>query len=126
MVTSTKTSMDDYIQMDSSTILKIALFNRFSSIGDSCYSEICGGFIEGVHQWSQHNISWIHETANQKYTGWTIHFENGATRRVYIENWVMDSNPKDYKHAKNLFKKFLKSDERFNNSEIAQGHGYGY
>jgi hypothetical protein len=125
MVTST-TTMDQYISMDDSTILKIALFNRFSSIGDSCYSEICGGFLEGVHQWSQHNIDWIHETANQKYTGWTIHFENGATRRVYIENWVMDKEPKDYKHAKNLFTKFLKSDERFNNSEKAQGHGYGY
>ena len=122
----TVTSMDEFISMDDSTILKIALFNRFSSIGDSCYSGICGGFIEGVHQWSQHNIEWIHETANAKYTGWTIHFENGTTRRVYIENWVMDKAVVDYKHAKNLFGKFLKEDIKFNNSEEAKSHVYGY
>lgn len=126
METTTTKTMNDYLEMDGGILFNIALFNRFSSIGDSCYAGICGGFIEGVHQWAQHNIYGIDESANQKYTGWTIHFENGSIRRVYIENWVMETSPKDYKHAKNLFKKYLKCDERFNNSQAAQGHGYGY
>ena len=127
METSTKQmTMDDYLEMDSNIAFKLAIFNRFSSIGDSCYSEICGGFIEGVYQWASHNIYGIIESANKKYTGWTISFENGAIRRVYIENWVMDISPKDWKHAKCLFNKYLKSDEKYNNSQGAQGSGYGY
>ena len=123
METSTKQmTMDDYLEMDSNIAFKLAIFNRFSSIGDSCYSEICGGFIEGVYQWASHNIYGYIESANQKYTGWTIEFENGATRRVYIENWVMDSNPKDWKHAKCLFNKYLKTDEKYNNSSQANGY----
>jgi hypothetical protein len=127
METSTKQmTMDDYLEMDSNIAFKLAIFNRFSSIGDSCYSEICGGFTEGVYQWASHNIYGIIESANKKYTGWTISFENGAIRRVYIENWVMDISPKDWKHAKCLFNKYLKSDEKYNNSYEAQGSGYGY
>ena len=127
MATSTKQmTMDDYLSMDSNIAFKVAIFNRFSSIGDSCYSEICGGFIKGVYQWASHNIYGFHESANQKYTGWTISFENGATRRAYIENWVMDSTPKNWKHAKCLFNKYLKTDEKYNNSQEAQGSGYGY
>ena len=127
MTTSTKQmTMDDYLSMDSNIAFKLAIFNRFSSIGDSCYSEICGGFIEGVYQWASHNIYGIIESANKKYTGWTISFENGAIRRVYIENWVMDIAPKNWKHAKCLFSKYLKTDEKYNNSTEAQGSGYGY
>jgi hypothetical protein len=127
METSTKSmTMNDYLEMDSNIAFKLAIFNRFSSIGDSCYSEICGGFIEGVYQWASHNIYGIIESANKKYTGWTISFENGSIRRVYIENWVMDITPKDWKHAKCLFNKYLKSDEKYNNSPEAQGSGYGY
>jgi len=120
---STKT-MKDYLEMDGGIILNISIYNRFSSIGDRCYSEICGGFIEGVYQWSTHNIDDIIVSSNQKYTGWTIRFESGSTRRIYIENWVMDIKPKDFKHAKNLFAKYLKSDEKFNNSKEAQGYLY--
>ena len=109
METSTKTmTMNDYLEMDGNIGFDLAIFNRFSSIGDSCYSEICGGFIEGVYQWASHNIYDFHESANQKYTGWTIHFENGSIGKVYIENWVMDIQPKNWKHAKNMFNKYLK------------------
>ncbi len=114
-------TMEEYLEMDGGIIFNISLFNRFSSIGDSCYSEICGGFIEGVYQWATHNIYNIMESANSKYTGWTIEFGNGATRRIYIENWVMRITPKDFKHAKNLFSKYLRSDEKYNNSVEAQG-----
>jgi hypothetical protein len=125
MATSTKTlTMNDYLEMDGNIAFNTAIFNRFSSIGDSCYSEICGGFIEGVYQWATHNIYGHIESANQKYTGWTISFENGAIRRVYIENWVMDIAPKNWKHAKCLFNKYLKTDEKYNNSQEAQGSRY--
>ena len=125
METSTKTlTMNDYLEMDGNIAFNLAIFNRFSSIGDSCYASICGGFIEGVYQWATHNIYGIDESANQKYTGWTIHFENGARRRVYIENWVMNITPKDWKHAKCMFNKYLKTEEKFNNSQEAQGSRY--
>jgi hypothetical protein len=117
-------TMNDYLEMDGNIGFNIAIFNRFSSIGDSCYSGICGGFIEGVYQWATHNISNIDESANAKYTGWTISFENGSTRRVYIENWVMDTAPQNWKHSKNLFGKYLKTDEKYNNSKESQGSGY--
>lgn len=126
MATTTTTSLNDYLEMDGDIAFKMAIFNRFSSIGDSCYAGICGGFVEGVYQWASHNIYNIDESANQKYTGWTIHFENGATRRVYIENRIMDIKPKDWKHAKNLFNKFLMTDEKYNNSQEAMAQSYGY
>jgi len=120
METSTKQmTMDDYLLMDGKIAFDIALFNRFSTIGDSCYSSICGGFIDGVYQWASHNIDSYIESANKKYTGWTILFSNGSIRRVYIENWVMDAKIKDWKHAKSLFNTYLKTDEKFNNSPQA-------
>jgi hypothetical protein len=52
-------------------------YNRFSSIGDSSYSEICGGFIEGVYEWANHNQSCgVTESANAKYIGYTIFFND--------------------------------------------------
>ena len=126
MATSTTKTMNDYLEMDGGIAFDIAIFNRFSSIGDSCYAGICGGFIEGVSQWAQHNIYSVDETANSKYTGWTIHFNSGATRRVYIENWVMEIAPKNWAHAKNMFKKYLKEDTKYNNSQEAMSQSYGY
>ena len=73
-----------YLQLDGGIIFNVAIYNRFSSIGDSCYADICGGFIEGVYQWADHNIK-----------------------------------PTDFKHAKNLFSKYLLEDVKFNNSEEA-------
>lgn len=100
--------MNEYLEMDGSLILNIALYNRAASITDSCYAEICGGFIAGVYQWADHNIYFIDEVSNHKYTGFIVNFNNGVTRKYYIENWVMESKPKDFKHARNLFNKFLK------------------
>lgn len=114
-------TLAQYLNVDGGIIFNISLFNRFSNIGDSTYSEICGGFIEGVYQWATHNVFNVDETENQKYIGWTIEFENGSTRRVYIEKWVMNIKPNDFKHARNLFGKYLKSDEKYNNSLEARG-----
>jgi hypothetical protein len=61
-----------------------------------------------VYEWATHNIEDVVESANQKYTGWTIRFENGYEGKVYIENWVLNITPKDWKHAKALFNKYLK------------------
>jgi hypothetical protein len=101
-------TFNDYLEMDGGIAFNIAIYNRFSSITDSAYSEICGGFIEGVYQWATHNIEDVTESVNQKYTGWTIRFENGSEGKVYIENWVLNITPKDWKHARALFNKYLK------------------
>ena len=100
-------SMQDYLEQDGNIGFNIAIYNRFSTIGDSSYAGICGGFIEGVYQWADHNINDISEVANLKYTGWVIRFNSESEGRVYIPNWVMDVKPRDWKHAKNLFNKYL-------------------
>jgi hypothetical protein len=108
-----------YLQLDGGIIFNVAIYNRFSSIGDSCYADICGGFIEGVYQWADHNIESVDDVANAKYQGWVITFNGGVVRRVYIPIWVMEIKPTDFKHAKNLFSKYLLEDVKFNNSEEA-------
>ena len=117
---------NEYLDMDGGIAFNLAVYNRFSSIGDSAYTEICGGYIEGVYQWADHNIYNVDEVENGKYIGWNITFENGATRRIYIEKWVMNIMPENWKHAKCLFNKFLKEDIKFNNSKEAMSEGYGY
>ena len=100
-----------YLEMDGSIAFYIAVYNRFSSITDNSYSEICGGFVDGVHQWATHNVYDVIECANQKFTGWTIIFGSGGEtkeRKIYIPNWVLNIKPKNWKHAKNLFNKYLK------------------
>ena len=62
------------------------------------------------------------ESYNKKYTGYTITSSNNSTKRVYIENWVLNIEPKDWKHAKSLFDKYLKKDTKYNESEISQGY----
>lgn len=101
-------TFNDYLEMDGDLAFNLAIYNQFSMATDQIYSEICGGFIEGVYQWADHNIEDVIECANTKYTGWTIRFENGNEGKVYIENWVLDITPKNWKHAKCLFNKYLK------------------
>lgn len=36
----------------------------------------------------------------------------------------MDTAPQNWKHSKNLFGKYLKTDEKYNNSKESQGSGY--
>jgi hypothetical protein len=120
MTTATTKSMSDYLEMDGHIAFNLAIYNRFSSIGDSVYSEICGGFIEGVYQWATHNIYDVMECENHKYTGWEITFGTShfyTKRRVYIPNWVMNIEPKDWRHAKALFNKYLLEDTKFNNEQ---------
>ena len=118
----TQKTMSDFLEMDGNIAFNLAIYNRFSSIGDSCYSEICGGFIEGVYQWADHNICDVTESENDKYIGYTIFFNDDCgygliQRRVYIEKWVMNIVPKDWKHAKSLFNKYLLEDAKFNNAQ---------
>jgi hypothetical protein len=123
----TTKTFNDYLNMDGGIAFNLAIYNRFSNIGDSVYSEICGGFIDGVYQWADHNIDYVIDSDNQRYHGYTIHFTNGTIRRVYIENWVLDIQPKDWKHAKALFNKYLKEDVKFNQSQEANMvSSYGY
>ena len=118
----TKKTMSDFLEMDGNIAFNLAVYNRFSSIEDSCYSEICGGFIEGVYQWADHNICDVSESENAKYIGYTIAFNDNSgygqvLRRVYIERWVMNIVPKNWKHAKSMFNKFLKEDVKFNQAQ---------
>lgn len=107
-------NFNQFLEMDGSIAFNLAIYNRFNNIGDGVYSEICGGFIDGVYQWATHNIDIVDECKNQKYTGWKIVFSNGELRKVYIENWVLEIQPKDWKHAKNLFNKYLKVVPEYN------------
>ena len=104
-------NLKEYLELDGGLILKMAIYNRFSSIGDNCYSEICGGYVMGVYQWADHNLYNIDECSNEKYTGWKLElgYNGDAERKIFIENWVLDIVPKDFKHAKNLFNKYLKA-----------------
>jgi hypothetical protein len=116
-----------FLEQDGGIAFNVAIYNRFSSIGDSVYSDICGGFIEGVYQWADHNIDYVVDSENTKYYGYTIHFNGEVTRRVYIEKWVMNIEPKNLKHAKCLFGKYLKEDYKYNTSEQANpmyAHAY--
>lgn len=113
-------SLSEYLELDGNIGFNLAIFKRFSSLGDDCYAEICGSYIDGVYQWADHNINYVDECSNDKYYGWTIHFNNGSIRRVYIPNWVMNIKPQDWKHAKSLFNKYLLQDLKFNNAEANQ------
>jgi hypothetical protein len=106
----------EYLEMDGNIAFNLAIYNRFSSIGDGVYAEICGGFIEGVYQWATHHIMSVEECQNEKYTGWTVRFEH-TERRVYIPNWVLNITPSSWKHAKNLFNKYLQEDIKFNQTQ---------
>jgi len=104
------TTMQEYLEMDANLAFYIALYNRYGQVGNG-YAEICGGFIEGVYQWAQHHIRYTTETGNSKYHGWIITFEEGSMGTqegmVYIPNWVMEIKPKNWRHAKNMFNKYL-------------------
>lgn len=117
--------MSDFLEMDGNIAFNLAIYNRFSSIGDSSYSEICGGFIEGVYEWANHNICGVTKSENAKYIGYTIIFNDDygygqVLRRVYIERWVMNIVPKNWGHAKSMFNKFLKEDVKFNQAQREQ------
>jgi hypothetical protein len=100
--------MTDFLAMDGNIAFSLAIYNRFNKIDDNAYSEICGGFIDGVYQWAIHNIDDCIERKNEKFTGWIIRFASGEERKVYVPNWVMNITPKNWKHAKNIFNKYLK------------------
>ena len=116
----TQKTMSDFLEMDCHLAFNLAIYNRFSSIGDNSYTEICGGFIEGVHEWATNNITNVIKSENAKYEGWTITLDDvdhSTQRRVYIEKWVMNIKPKSWNHAKSLFNKYLLEDAKFNNAQ---------
>ena len=118
-------SMEEYLEMDGGMIMNVILYNRFSSFEDREYASICGGYIDGAIQWATHNVHDIDTTSNQKYTGWTIYMED-RTRRMYIPNWVMAIQPKDWKHAKALLNKYMLVDTKFNSAPENTFNVYHY
>lgn len=102
----------EFLDADGGIALKLAIHKLFSDLGDDMYTEVCGGFIEGVYQWSEHNIYDIVESENVRFLGWTICFSDGKLRRMYIEKSTIDFIEKkatDWKHAKNIFCKNVKA-----------------
>jgi hypothetical protein len=107
-------TMTEYLEMDSNIAFLIAIYKRFvMPETHDVYTSVSGGFVNAVYDWSTHNISTWDECKNDKYTGFTVYWnDNGAgeprVERVYIPNWVMEATPKNWGHAKNLFNKYLR------------------
>ena len=101
-----------YLDLDGQGLLKLAFFNV---LGSYEYVEICGNRIDASHQWCDHNVYDIEEKSNSKYVGWIVHRYNEygsscgeVNHKFYIPSWVLEAKVKDWRHAKNLFSKYLK------------------
>ncbi len=121
-MTNVQLTIADQLEKDGSIGFYLAIAKRFAGMSISEYTEICGSYIEGVYQWKDHNIYNVEECQNSKFYGWTITFESGKKIRVYIPLWVMDYKAQDWKHAKNLFNKYLLEDDKFNYAKENQSH----
>ena len=106
-----KTLRNHYLDLDGGIIFKIGASRYAQQLGmGDTYSDICGSWIEGVYQWADHYLGDIEEVSNHKYTGWkcTIgDYVDSYEVKLYIPNWVLDTEVKDFKHTKNLFNKYL-------------------
>lgn len=99
----------EYDKENGSLIFGIAVSNKLCDVVGQmgAYAGICGSYYDGVHQWMTHNVDGIDEVSNEKYTGYIIYTESGE-HKLYIENRIMNLEVNDWKHAKNLFVKYLK------------------
>ena len=97
-------------QENGNIILGIAISGRVSDkIGElSTYSSISGSFIDGIYQWMTHYVDGWNEVSNKKYTGYVL-YAKGKEYKFVIENYFMDLQVKDWKHAKNMFHKYLRT-----------------
>ena len=73
----------------------------------SAYAGISGGGYEASHDWAMHNIDDIRVVENKKYKGWIITDLMGIKTKVYIKKAILNIEATDWKHAFNLFKKYL-------------------
>lgn len=95
-------------QSNGNLILNCAISNKWAD-NISVYSEICGGYYEGVLQWATHNIYNIDTFENEKYIGYIIHDNNGNQHKFVVPKWVINKDVgNNWRFAKNLFNKFLK------------------
>ena len=115
------TKFDEYLNSDGQMILAIIAKSFFGNIGDNDYAEICGSWIEGVMQWFWHNIDYIETATNANYTAFKFVFGDDCgiskERAVFIQNWVLNIEPKNWGHTKALFKKYVKEHTRFNDKQ---------
>lgn len=100
----------NYDTENGSLIFGLAISSKLSNkVGElSCYAGICGSYYDGIHQWMTHNIDGVDEVSNKKYTGYVI-YTSEKEYKLVIENRIMEIEVADWKHAKNLFNKFLKT-----------------
>jgi hypothetical protein len=102
-------TFNDYLEMDGSIAFNVAIYNSVATIeSHSAYTEICGSFYEAVYAWADHNIYSIDEEKTNKNTWFRVFFGQGEKEQIfYIPNWVLEVQPKNWAHAKNLFCKYL-------------------
>jgi hypothetical protein len=101
-----------YLDADGQGLLKLGIFNF---LGCRDYVEICGSRIDASHQWFDHNVYDIDEVSNDKYVGWVVHCYDecgmvcsGHDYKFYMPLRMLDYKVKSFRHAKNLFNKYLK------------------
>ena len=93
-----------FLEMDNDMMLKTSIF---TICGDSEYIGICGNRYDAAMTWFDHNVSYFDEVSNAKYTGWVLTLENRELK-FYVPNWVLNVKPTDWRHANNLFRKYIK------------------
>ena len=92
--------------------LKTALYNRLgdsSLLTDGIYYSLA----EAMGEWERDCLNDFKEVSNEKYIGWEVNVSGNydSTERVvkpYLPIWIMGAKVKNYKHAKNLFNKYLR------------------
>ena len=101
-----------FLEMDGQGLLKLAFFNV---LGSYEYVEICGSRLDASHQWCDHNVIDIEEKSNSKYVGWVVHRYDECgigcgevNHKFYVPSWLLEVKVKDWKHAKNLFNKYIR------------------
>ena len=82
------------------------------------YSDIEGLYM-AVYSYWEHNVEDFDEVENEKWVGyevrvdvdrslWLLNNFGRESVRFIIPNWVMGIEAKDFRHAKNLFRKYLR------------------
>jgi len=103
-------TVKDLIKVDGNAAFYLGISNLCQTVESlDAYTGICGGRLEAAYQWASHNVYGFSEVSNTKYTGFIVNFSNGTEGKFYIPNWVMNIETENWKFAKNIFSKYLRS-----------------
>ena len=104
-----------FIEEDSWTIIKAGVYLQLTGVSEfNSYNGICGGLIEGAHQWWDHNDVDVEHVENEKWHGLIVttgslyheRYEHKLVIRKHIWHFV-NYEAKNWTHAYNTFKKHL-------------------